>query len=215
MAEILWFSFISGLLLSLVPGVVTLIACARVMNRSFRSGWAVALGSTTAQALYMAASVGLYVFSGDTATIQAMLYQVDEAVSAIVRFKSLSFIVLGLFTFLTGLYYINKKVTDTQEKAGSGFLIGFGITFCGISYMLTYAAIYGMATDGIIAPAQGVLIVLVTILGVHASWLAKIILVQLAKNALVRHNWTNFNAITGWALIAISLPLVLGGILVA
>lgn len=211
MADLLFYAFLSGFLVSVAPGLVNLIAFEKVLNTSFRAAWAVALGGTVGQGIFVTAVIALYVFSGDAQYVQLILGQVEGIVATAKEYGSLAGIIAGLLVMLAGVYYLRKKGKE-REYTTAGFIVGLLLTLGSLDYMLTYATIFGMKTGGIISFAEGVFIILATVLGIHLCWLGKISLVQVLKNFLIRHNWTDFNRITGWALIVVGVPLLLWGL---
>ena len=212
MADLLFFAFLSGFMVTIAPGLVNLIAFEKILNTSFRSAWAVALGGTTGQGLYIIAVITLYVFSGNAAYIQDFLSQVEGIVAAAKQYSSLAGIAVGLLVILAGVYYLRKKGRE-REYTTAGFFVGLFLTLGSLDYMLTYATLFGVKTGGIISLSQGVLIALATILGVHLCWFGKLAVVQVFKNFLRRHNWTDFNRITGWILLVVGVAVLLWGLL--
>lgn len=211
MLDLIIFAFLSGFAVSIAPGLVNLLAFEQVLNTSFRAGWAVALGGTTGQGLFVTAVIGMYVIWGDAPFIQTVLTRIEHVIDLATAYNSLAAVLIGLLVLLGGFYYLRKKGRE-EEHPGAGFLVGMLLTLGSLDYMLTYATIFGVRTDGIISPVAGVLIILATVIGIHTCWFGKIAAVQMFKNVMIRYNWTDFNKITGCFLIVVGFPVLLWGL---
>lgn len=211
MLDLMLFAFLTGFAVSIAPGLVNLIAFEQVLNTSFRAGWAVALGGTTGQGIFVTAVLALYVFSGDAAYIQATIAQVEAFISVAKDYNHLAAIAIGALILLGGVYYLRKKDRE-EEHTGAGFILGMVLTLFSLDYMITYATIYGVKTDGYLTLVEAAPILLANIVGIHTCWFGKLALVQVFKNALIKFQWTDFNKITGWFLILVGLPVLFWGL---
>lgn len=211
MIDLMIFAFMSGFLVSVAPGLVNLIAFEQVLSASFRSGWAVALGGTAGQAIFVTAVITLYVFYGDSPYVQSIIAQIEGVIDWLRSYKNIAAIAAGVLIILAGFYYLRKQGKE-EENTGTGFVVGMVLTLFSLDYMATYATIYGVKTDGLITPPEAFVIVLATIVGIHTCWFGKIALVQVLKHALIKYNWTDFNRITSWFLLAAGLGFLLWGL---
>ena len=209
MFDIFTHGIFAGFIVATPMGLTQLIAFERTLNRSFKSGWLVALGGTCASLIFATLAV-----CGITLTSDWIPF--GRFSELILTHKLEIIALLGMMMFVMGLIYLSKKPYKPTKVAEAGFAIGLMIPLIDVGNIATHTA--ALSTNGMVeyTIAQAIVAILAITLGVHISWMWKLSVVQLGKRHLLRKNVQNFNRVFGFMLIgmAISTFIIIGYILI-
>lgn len=201
MLDLFLYAALAGFIVATPVGLTQLIAFERTLNRTFKSGWKVAMGATLAHAIYATLAVmGIY-FTSEWIPF-------DKLSNFILAHKFSIICFAGLLIMLTGRAYLRKKTTEQHKLAPeTGFLIGLSIPLLDIGNLATHTA--AVSTTGVVdySLTQGVAVVCAVTLGAHLSWAWKLGFVYFGKRQLKKRNVENLNRVFGWFMV------VLGGLI--